>query len=225
MNLADIRKNYLRGELYRADLAADPIEQFRRWMNEATEAGVTEPTAMSLATCGADGVPRVRTVLLKGVDERGFVFYTNRESRKGDDLAENARASLLFPWLALERQVLVTGPTERVSDEETAIYFASRPFESRLAAWTSRQSRPVASRAALESELAGIRTRFAAPRSAEANASGGGTPDVPVPPFWGGYRVRPQTIEFWQGRANRLHDRFEYTRQADGAWTLERLAP
>ena len=216
MNLADIRKNYLRGELHRADLAADPIEQFQRWMAEATEAGVVEPTAMSLATGGADGTPRARTVLLKGLDERGFVFYTNRESRKGDALAANGHAALLFPWLALERQVLVAGRTEPVADEETRRYFASRPYESRLAAWTSRQSRPVASRAALEAELAAIRARFGA-----ADGEGG----IPVPPFWGGYRVRPETIEFWQGRANRLHDRFEYTRQPDGGWTVERLAP
>ena len=216
MNLADIRKNYLRGELHRADLAADPVEQFHRWMAEATAAGIVEPTAMSLATCGADGGPRARTVLLKGLDERGFVFYTNRESRKGDDLAENGRAALLFPWLALERQVLVAGRAEPVDDEETRRYFASRPYESRLAAWTSRQSRPVASRTALEAELATIRARFGATEGSTA---------VPVPPFWGGYRVRPETIEFWQGRANRLHDRFEYARQPDGAWTLERLAP
>ncbi len=211
MNLADIRQNYLRGELHRRDLAADPIGQFQRWMAEATEEGLVEPTALSLATCGADGVPRARTVLLKGLDERGFVFYTNRESRKGEDLASNPRASLLFPWLALERQVLVTGGVERVSDEEAQRYFASRPHGSRLAAWTSRQSQPVASRAALEAELATIRARFGE--------------DVPLPPFWGGYRVRPEAVEFWQGRPNRLHDRFEYTRQADGAWTLERLAP
>ena len=216
MNLADIRQNYLRGELHRADLAADPIEQFQRWMAEATEAGVVEPTAMSLATADADGVPRVRTVLLKGLDEHGFVFYTNRESRKGEALAANPRAALLFPWLALERQVLVAGRTEPVADEETRRYFASRPYESRLAAWTSRQSLPVASRTALEAELEAIRARFGA-------AEGDGA--VPVPPFWGGYRVRPETIEFWQGRANRLHDRFEYTRQPDGGWTLERLAP
>ena len=216
MNLADIRKNYLRGELHRADLAADPIEQFGRWMAEATEAGVVEPTALSLATCGTDGVPRVRTVLLKGLDGRGFVFYTNRESRKGDDLAGNPRAALLFPWLALERQVLVAGPAEPVSDEETRRYFNSRPYESRLAAWTSRQSQPVASRTALDAELEAIRARFGASE---------GDHVVPVPPFWGGYRVRPETIEFWQGRANRLHDRFEYTRQPDGGWALERLAP
>ena len=170
MNLADIRQNYLRGELHRADLAADPVEQFQRWMAEATEAGVVEPTAMSLATSGADGAPRVRTVLLKGLDERGFVFYTNRESRKGDALAGNGRAALLFPWLALERQVLVAGRTEPVGDEETRRYFESRPYESRLAAWTSRQSRPVASRTALEAELAAIRARFGASEGGERGA-------------------------------------------------------
>ncbi len=213
-NLADIRINYLRGQLRRADLRADPIEQFNLWMDDATAAGVVEPTAMSLATAGHDGVPRVRTVLLKGLNDAGFVFYTNFESRKGRALAENPAASLLFPWLAMERQVLVTGRVERVGDDEASRYFASRPRESRLAAWTSGQSRPVASREALEADLARVRERFGAEEG-----------EVPLPPFWGGYRVRPETVEFWQGRANRLHDRFEYTRAASGGWTLERLAP
>jgi pyridoxamine 5'-phosphate oxidase len=216
MNLADIRQNYTQGELHRADLAVDPFVQFETWMAQASAAGVIEPTAMSLATCGASGLPRVRTVLLKGVDERGFVFFTNRESRKGDDLAANPRAALLFPWLALERQVLVAGPAELVADEDTRTYFSSRPFGSRLAAWASHQSQPIASRAALEADLEASRARFTADEQAGV---------IPVPPFWGGYRVRPQTIEFWQGRSNRLHDRFEYTRQPDGSWKLERLAP
>ena len=215
INLADTRTNYLRGQLRRADLLADPVEQFNRWMEEATAAGVVEPTAMSLATAGHDGVPRVRTVLLKGLNEAGFVFYSNFESRKGRALEENPTASLLFPWLAMERQVLVTGRVERVDDEEAARYFASRPRESRLAAWTSGQSRPVATREALEADLARVRARF-------GEAEG----EVPLPPFWGGFRVNPATVEFWQGRANRLHDRFEYSRAEDGGgWKLERLSP
>ncbi len=215
LNLADIRINYLRGQLRRADLADDPTAQFNRWMEEATAAGVVEPTAMSLATAGRDGVPRVRTVLLKGLSDAGFVFYSNFESRKGAALAGNPVASLLFPWLALERQVLVSGRVEKVDVEEATRYFASRPRESRLAAWTSGQSRPVPSREVLEADLAQVRERFGAEEG-----------EVPLPPFWGGYRVRPETVEFWQGRANRLHDRFEYTR-ADGVggWKLERLAP
>ncbi len=214
MNLADIRKSYERGQLRRADLAADPLAQFDRWMQEATDAKVVEPTAMSLATAGSEGVPRVRTVLLKGVSEAGFVFYTNFESRKGHALTENPVASLLFPWLALERQVLVTGRVERVGDDEAARYFASRPRDSRLGAWTSGQSQPVASREVLEEELARVKERFGAEEGA-----------VPLPPFWGGFRVRPETVEFWQGRANRLHDRFEYTRRAEGGWTIQRLSP
>ena len=215
LNLADIRINYLRGQLRRADLRADPIEQFNRWMEEATASGVVEPTAMSLATAGRDGVPRVRTVLLKGLTEAGFVFYSNFESRKGRSLEENPLASLLFPWLAMERQVLATGRVERVGHDEAARYFNSRPRESRLAAWTSGQSQPVATREALEADLERVRERFGAEEG-----------EVPLPPFWGGYRVNPLTIEFWQGRANRLHDRFEYTRASEtGGWKLERLSP
>lgn len=214
MNLADVRKSYERGQLRRADLSDDPFAQFDRWMQEATEAKVVEPTAMSLATAGRDGVPRARTVLLKGVSEAGFVFYTNFESRKGHALVENPTASLLFPWLALERQVMITGRVERVGDQEAARYFASRPRDSRLGAWTSGQSKPVASREALEEELARVKERFGAEEG-----------EVPLPPFWGGFRVRPETVEFWQGRANRLHDRFEYIRRAEGGWTIQRLSP
>lgn len=213
MNLADERRNYLRGELHRTDLKPNPVEQFNIWMAEAQQAGVIEPTALSLATVGRDGRPRVRTVLLKGLSEAGFVFFTNFESRKGHQLAENPQASLLFPWLALERQVIVTGPVEHVSEAESREYFTSRPRESRLAAWASDQSRPIESREQLEAGLAEVRARY------------GDDGEVPLPPFWGGYRVRPATIEFWQGRANRLHDRFEYVRQADGSWTVDRLSP
>lgn len=213
MDLADVRKNYLRGQLRRAELAAEPIAQFQRWMDEAIAAGVVEPTAMSLATVGRDARPRVRTVLLKGADERGFTFYTNFGSRKGRQLAENPVASLLLPWLALERQVLVTGAVEKVGEQEASEYFHSRPRGSQFAAWASSQSDVLTSRATLDAALEEVHERF------------GETGEVPLPQFWGGYRVRPDTIEFWQGRADRTHDRFEYTRQEDGAWRIERLSP
>lgn len=213
MNLADIRTDYHRGHLHRRDLLPDPIAQFTRWMDEAVQAKIVDPTAMSLATAGPDGAPRVRTVLLKGVDARGFVFYTNFDSRKGRQLGAGAAVSLLFPWLSLERQVLVAGRAEKVSVEDAARYFASRPRDSQLSAWTSRQSQPVSSREALEEELAAIKERF-------------GEGEIPLPPFWGGYRVRPVTLEFWQGGRARLHDRFEYTRRGEGdEWTMERLSP
>ncbi len=212
MNLASTRTDYAKGELRRAHLNADPLLQFHAWLDEAAQANVLEPTAMSLATVGRDGTPRVRTVLLKELDARGFSFFTNLESRKGLDLAERPVASLLFPWVALERQVIVTGSVERVSDEEAYAYFSSRPLRSRRAAWSSPQSRPIASRAQLEAQLSEIEARF--PGDA-----------VPLPPFWGGFRVKPARLEFWQGRRDRLHDRFEYTPLPDGAWSIERLAP
>lgn len=213
MNLADTRKNYLRGQLRRQDLDPDPLAQFRRWMDDAVAAGVIEPTAMSLATVGSDGLPRVRTVLLKGASEQGFVFYTNFGSRKGRQLAENPVASLLLPWLALERQVIVTGRAEKVSEHEAREYFQSRPRGSQFAAWASNQSDVLTSRAVLDAALEQVRQRFGEDES------------VPLPPFWGGYRVRPDLIEFWQGRADRTHDRFEYTREADGGWRIDRLSP
>ncbi len=213
MNLADMRLDYRRGHLRRAELLDDPIAQFNRWMDDACEARIVDPTAMSLATVGTDGRPRVRTVLLKGLDTRGFVFYSNFDSRKGRQLAENAAVSLVFPWLALERQVLVAGHAEKVPDEEAFKYFTSRPRESQLAAWTSQQSRTIISRKALEAELQKIKDRF-------------GEGEIPLPPFWGGYRVKPVSIEFWQGGHARLHDRFEYTRQGENdLWQVERLAP
>jgi pyridoxamine 5'-phosphate oxidase len=212
MNLAETRTDYAKGELRRANLHSDPLTQFDAWLNEAINSNLPEPTAMSLATVGEDGTPRVRTVLLKGLDHRGFAFFTNLESRKGRQLAERPTASLLFPWVAIERQVIVTGTVERVSDEEAAAYFASRPRRSRLAAWSSPQSSAIESRAALEQRLGEIEARFS-------------DDPVPLPPFWGGYRVKPARIEFWQGRRDRLHDRFEYTPLPDGAWAIQRLAP
>jgi pyridoxamine 5'-phosphate oxidase len=212
MNLAQIRNDYQRGELHRADLNPDPIAQFEHWMREAVMAGAPEPTAMSLATLDAEGFPRVRMVLLKGLDARGFVFFTNLGSRKGNELAAYPQACLLFPWVAMERQVIVRGRVERVTCEEALAYFASRPRRSQLAAWASPQSQPAASREALEAGYREMEQRFEGQ-------------DVPLPPFWGGFRVQPDRIEFWQGRRNRLHDRFEYTLDAGEGWKLERLAP
>jgi len=212
MNLADVRNDYRKGKLRREDLKPDPIDMFNFWLDEAIEVGVIEPTGMSLATAGADGHPLLRTVLLKGLDARGFVFFTNLESRKARHLSENSAVSLLFPWLALERQVVVTGRAEKIPTLESLKYFMSRPRESQLAAWASRQSKAISSRKVLEMEWSKIKEKFGAGK-------------VPLPSFWGGYRVKPETIEFWQGGPHRLHDRFEYTAQADGSWIIERLAP
>ena len=212
MNLSAIRSEYRRARLDRAALDPDPLLQFDRWMQEAVRAEVVEPTAMSLATVGRDGQPLVRTVLLKGLDERGFVFFTNLGSRKARQIGENARVALLFPWLALERQVLVTGRAEKLPAGEVLRYFASRPRGSQLAAWASPQSSAISSRLVLEKAWAQMKERFA-----QGN--------VPLPSFWGGYGVRAETIEFWQGGSHRLHDRFEYQREPDGSWVIRRLAP
>lgn len=212
MNLADIRSDYRKGALRREDLKPDPVDMFNFWLEEAIDAKVVEPTAMSLATASADGRPLLRTVLLKGLDTRGFVFFTNLESRKARHLEENPQVSLLFPWLTLERQVIVTGRADKISAIESLKYFMSRPRESQLAAWASRQSKAISSRKVLEMEWSTLKEKFGAGK-------------IPLPAFWGGYRVKPETIEFWQGGPNRLHDRFEYTAQPDGSWQIERLAP
>lgn len=193
-------------------LAADPHEQFERWMADVVEAGLPEPTAMVLATVSAAGQPRARMVLLKGHDAAGFTFYTNRTSRKGADLDAVPRASLLFPWHAIHRQVIVEGPVSRVPAEAGEAYFRTRPRASQLAAWASRQSAPIGSRAELEDRYERLGRRWPP-----------GT-DVPLPDFWGGYLVTPLVIEFWHGRANRMHDRLRY-RWLDGHWVIERLAP
>jgi len=211
-HLADLRKDYQRAELDEKDLAPDPLLQFERWFAEAEAAGVTEPNAMVLATAAADGRPSLRTVLLKGVDARGFTFFSNEQSRKGRELGGNPQAALLFPWYALERQVIVEGPVSKVGREEVAAYFSSRPRASQLASWASAQSTPLAGRAALDAAMQAVEKRFA------------GGP-VPVPPHWGGYRVAPDAVEFWQGRRNRLHDRLRYLREPGGRWRVERLAP
>jgi len=210
MDLAALREEYARGGLHESDLADDPIEMFRRWLDDASAAGLHEPNAMVVATVSADGRPAARYVLLKGLDERGFVFFTNTGSRKGEELAAEPRCALLFPWHPLERQVRVDGTAEPVPAGEVAAYFATRPRGSRLGAWASHQSRPVADRSALESAYAEAAARF---------------PDeVPVPEEWGGYRVRPEVVEFWQGRPGRMHDRLVYRRVAE-RWETSRLAP
>ncbi len=194
-----------------ADLAADPIVQFGRWFKEAEAAELIEPSAMTLATAAADGRPSARMVLLKGFDQRGFVFYTNYGSRKAGELGADAAAALVFWWPPLERQVRVEGRVERVSREESEAYFRTRPLGSRLGAWASAQSEVIPGRAVLEERLERLSARYA-----DGN--------VPLPPFWGGYRVRPDTIEFWQHQPNRLHDRLRYRRDG-GAWVIERLSP
>jgi pyridoxamine 5'-phosphate oxidase len=211
-DLADHRRDYSLAGLTKKDLACDPFRQFDRWYQEAEAARLAEPNAMVLATVALDGRPSLRTVLLKGVDGRGFVFYTNYESRKGHELDGNPRATLLFPWLELERQVIIEGLVARVPREESEAYFQSRPRAHQLAAWASAQSTFIATRAALEQAMKAIEARYA-------------DRAVPLPPFWGGYRLAPGTVEFWQGRRSRLHDRLRYRREQDGEWIRERLSP
>jgi len=212
MDISQLRREYLRGGLRRRDLDPDPIAQFRHWLDQAGEVGISDPTAMCVATVAADGQPSQRIVLLKQLDERGFVFYTNLGSRKARDLEGNPRASLLFPWHPMDRQVKVRGVVSRLPAAEVLRYFATRPRDSQLSAWASDQSRPVSSRNLLLAQFAAMREKFA-------------KGEVPLPDFWGGYRVEPHAIEFWQGGADRLHDRFEYTRCDKGSWAIARLAP
>ena len=209
--LARMRREYEERGLRKADLLADPLEQFTRWFDEACRAPLLEPNAMTLATVDAAGQPAARTVLLKGIDRRGLAFYTNLASRKAGELAVNAQAALLFWWPPHARQVRFEGTIEPVADAEADAYFATRPRGSQIGAWASAQSSVIADRAALEAAEQDIVARFA------------GGP-VPRPPFWGGYRLLPERVEFWQGRSNRLHDRLRYTRQGEG-WQVERLAP
>ena len=216
-DLGRLRREYGDAGLDTPDLEDDPIAMFRRWLDDTVAAGVHEPNAMILATVSAAGQPSTRVVLLKGLDERGFVFYTNLESRKSEEIAANPAVSLLFPWHDLQRQVRVEGTASRVPAEESEAYFASRPRESQLGAWASPQSSVVSSRSALDERYGGVLARFA-----DAD-------DVPLPPFWGGFRVAPEAVEFWQGRKGRLHDRLVYRREAAAperaTWTVVRLAP
>jgi len=212
MNVDELRSEYTRGELRREDLKSDPFQQFALWFEEACRTGMVDPNAMSLATASASARPSLRTVLLKGYDGRGFVFFTNLESRKAREIGENPQVSLLFPWLNLERQVIVYGLAEKISTAETLAYFVKRPVGSQLAAWASQQSGVISSRKVLEMKWEEMKRKFADGK-------------VPLPSFWGGYRVKPNEIEFWQGRPSRLHDRFRYRLQSDASWIIEQLAP
>lgn len=210
--LADLRQHYTQERLHRENLRSDPIAQFQAWLDDAIASKIVEPNAMTLATASKAGRPLARTVLLKGLDAHGFVFFTNLESRKARHISENPHVSLVFPWLALERQVIVTGTASRIAMAETLKYFLSRPRESQIAAWASEQSRPVSSRKILEMAWEHIKEKYQ-------------NGQVPLPPFWGGFRIEPETIEFWQGGPHRLHDRFQYARASEGSWTIHRLAP
>lgn len=210
--IADLRREYASRALTEDAAAADPLQQFSAWFDEALQSQLIDVNAMTLATASPSGEPAARIVLLKAADETGFVFYTNYESAKGRALAANPRACLLFYWSELERQVRITGAVTRTSAEESEQYFHSRPFESQVGATISRQSRPVADRSQIEARY----TEFAEKYRGSV---------VPLPSHWGGYRLAPEAIEFWQGRPSRLHDRLLYTRQPDGAWTRSRLEP
>jgi pyridoxamine 5'-phosphate oxidase len=210
--LAALRREYGDRGLDTPDLASDPIEMFGRWFDDTVRAGLHEPNAMVVTTVSAQGRPSTRMVLLKGVDERGFVFYTNYESQKGRDIEGNPSVSLLFPWHDLQRQVRIDGLAERVSREESEAYFSARPRDSQLGAWASPQSREVSSRSELDRLLGEVERRF-------------GDGDVPLPPQWGGYRVTPELVEFWQGRRGRMHDRLVYRRAQGDRWDIARLAP
>jgi len=211
MDIADLRKSYERDKLDEEHAESDPLRQFQRWLQQALDGQIPEPTAMTLATVGEDGRPSTRVVLVKGVDARGLVWYTNYHSRKGRELQANAFGALQFHWVELERVVRIEGRVERISDAESDAYYASRPLDSRIGAWASPQSEVIASRATLVANAAQISARYLL--------------NPPRPPHWGGFRLLPDRWEFWQGRKSRLHDRLRYRLAPGGAWTLERLAP
>lgn len=211
MDIADLRREYTKGGLHREDLPVNPLELFETWLRQACDAKLPDPTAMSVATVDGSGQPFQRIVLLKHYDEQGFVFYTNLGSRKAQHIAKNNQVSLLFPWHNLDRQVHVTGVAEPLSPLEVVKYFHSRPKDSQIAAWVSQQSSRISARSMLESKFMELKQKFA-------------NGEIPLPSFWGGYRVRFDSIEFWQGGAHRLHDRFLFTRMAD-LWHIDRLAP
>ena len=210
--IANLRREYSRAALEIDSVAANPITQFQKWFKEAQQAEVLEPNAMILSTVDTQHRPFQRTVLMKALDNQGIVFYTNYKSRKAQQIAENNQVSVLFPWYALERQVLITGAAEKVSTRESMAYFASRPFGSRLGAWVSQQSQVISSRNILEMKLAEMKQKFKDGK-------------VPLPDFWGGYRIIPDCFEFWQGRKNRLHDRLMYSIDDEKGWKIERMAP
>jgi pyridoxamine 5'-phosphate oxidase len=210
-SIAELRRDYLRARLDETSVASDPLVEFARWFEEAVKAEARDPNAMTLATASPDGVPSARIVLLKGFDERGFVFFTDYRSRKGTELAANPRAALVFYWPELERQVRISGVTSETGRQESEAYFRTRPRGSRIGAWISHQSQVIASRQQLESQIADVERRYPGD-------------DVPLPPYWGGFRLRPESIEFWQGRTNRLHDRIRYLREGE-RWRIERLSP
>ncbi len=211
MDISNFRREYLKGGLSRSNLADDPVQQFTEWFEQARKTDIADPTAMILATVDPSGRPSQRAVLLKYYDSSGYVFFTNYESRKAKEIATNAKVSLLFVWLELERQIMITGDAHKISTAESAKYFMSRPKESQVAAWVSSQSHRLSSRQILMQKFSEMKRKI-------------GEGKVPLPSFWGGYKVVPDEYEFWQGRKNRLHDRFHYIRNKDG-WKIERLAP
>ena len=211
VDLEQLRRDYTEGGLRRSDLADHPIDQFQVWMKQAVDAELRDPNAMTVATCGNDGQPTQRIVLLKQVSHDGFVFFTNYGSNKAKAISENSRVSLHFPWHMLERQVKITGRAEKLSKADSFRYFSSRPRDSQLAAWASEQSSPVSSRSLLMQQFARMKEKFS-------------EGEIPLPDFWGGFRVVPDSVEFWQGGGSRLHDRFMYRRDGDG-WVIRRLAP
>lgn len=212
MDLSAFREEYLKETLHRRDLAASPFEQFDVWFRQALKSGIAEPNAMSLATCTPGGLPSLRTVLLKYYDERGYVFFTNYTSRKAQEMTANPEVCMLLPWVVLERQIIVCGRVEKISRAETLKYFLTRPRESQLGAWVSHQSQVVSTRKLLMMKLQELKRKFAEGQ-------------VPLPDFWGGFRIVPHHMEFWQGGPGRVHDRFMYTLMADGSWSIERLQP
>ncbi|GEA11883.1 pyridoxamine 5'-phosphate oxidase [Alteromonas sp. KUL49] len=212
MALSDLRRQYSKGTLSESELTPNPITLFNQWLQDTIDAKIPDPTAMTLATVSDDGQPSQRIVLLKDVTDAGFVFFTNLGSRKASELANNPKVSCHFPWFFMERQIRVCGVVEKLSLKENANYFFSRPKESQLAAFVSKQSKPISSRELLMTQFSQLKEKFA-------------NKDLPVPDFWGGFRIVPHQIEFWQGGEDRLHDRFEYNKQTDGSWTTQRLMP